>query len=310
VFTRGIQWAALAIDLPPHVKLGLTIQSKDAKAAEALRAKLVELAEIGNKHREIRAAVPEYETIVELLMPKLENDRLVVRLDEKDKKSAQLLGDLASSQIRLAQTAARTSQSINNLKEIALGMLNYESANAHYPAQANVGPDGKPLLSWRVHILPYLEQNGLYQQFHLDEPWDSEHNKKLISKMPAVYSCPLSKNRASTGLTNYLVPCGPGTVFQDFKPTAVSDITDGTSNTILTLEADDDQAVVWTKPDDWTFNADSPLKGLGHIGVPPRIQAAFCDGSVHTIPAGIDPKIFCDLIKKADGNAIDFNKVH
>jgi hypothetical protein len=221
----------------------------------------------------------------------------------------EVVGNFATSQIRAAQGAAMRVQSTNNLKQIALGMLNHESAHKTYPAQANVGPDGKPLLSWRVHILPFMGQNELYKQFHLDEPWDSEHNRALIGKMPTVYHSPISKNKTSTGLTNYLVPCGPGTVFENFKPTKIPEITDGTSATILALEVDDDLAVIWTKPEDWTFNADSPLKGLGHFYGTPVILSAFCDGSVHTLSTSIKPDLFRNLIEKADGNVVDFSKM-
>ena len=69
-------------------------------------------------------------------------------------------------------------------------MHNYHLAHGHFPPAYNKSPDGKPLLSWRVHILPYLEQKSLYDEFHKDEPWDSEHNKALITRMPAVYYLP------------------------------------------------------------------------------------------------------------------------
>jgi len=63
-------------------------------------------------------------------------------------------------------------QSMNNLRHIALGMWNYYDACKHFPSPASHDRGGKPLLSWRVQLLPYLEENGLYRQFHLDEPWD------------------------------------------------------------------------------------------------------------------------------------------
>src|SRR5262249_33985180 len=82
---------------------------------------------------------------------------------------------------------------VNDLKEIALAMHNYYSTLNQWPRAAISGQDGKPLLSWRVAILQFIEQedaNNLYKQFHLDEPWDSEHNKKLIEKMPRLYQGP------------------------------------------------------------------------------------------------------------------------
>ena len=95
-------------------------------------------------------------------------------------------------------------------------MRNYHDANKHFPAAAIRSKDGKPLLSWRVALLPMMEHEKLYDQFHLDEPWDSEHNKKLIDKMPAMYRSPKSRLKAP-GMTNYVVPVGPGTVFEGPK---------------------------------------------------------------------------------------------
>ena len=90
-----------------------------------------------------------------------------------------------------AREAARRAQCTNNLKQIGLAMHNYVAAhNNAFPAPALPGKDGKPALSWRVALLPYLEQQSLYDRFHLDEPWDSPHNKALIKEMPAVFTCP------------------------------------------------------------------------------------------------------------------------
>ena len=88
-----------------------------------------------------------------------------------------------------AENAAR-SQCINNLKQIGLAMHNYHAMHKTFPPAYTVDKAGKPLLSWRVLILPYLEQDALYKEFHLDEPWDSEHNRALIDRMPATYRCP------------------------------------------------------------------------------------------------------------------------
>ena len=76
------------------------------------------------------------------------------------------------------------------MKQIVLAMWNYEDLKKHLPPVAIRDKNGKALLSWRVAILPQLEQGALYNEFHLDEPWDSEHNKALVAKMPAVLPRP------------------------------------------------------------------------------------------------------------------------
>ena len=82
-----------------------------------------------------------------------------------------------------ARNSARSTQCKNNLRQLGLGIINFESTTGRFPASAIYSDDGKPLLSWRVHILPFIEQQHLYEQFRFDEPWDSEHNRKLIAQM-------------------------------------------------------------------------------------------------------------------------------
>ena len=158
---------------------------------------------------------------------------------------------------------------MNNMKQIALGLLSYESSQNAFPPAFKADKGGKPLLSWRVLILPYLEGNGLYRQFKLDEPWDSENNKKLLDKMPSIYKSPGSN--AGAGKTNYLGVRGDKAVFTGKEGTKIRDITDGTSNTIMVVEAADEKAVPWTKPDDFEYDANDPLPGSRR----PAIQRLF-----------------------------------
>src|SRR6185295_10166602 len=134
-------------------------------------------------------------------------------------------------------------------KQIMLAMHNYHDIHKRFPAQAIYDKSGKlPLLSWRVLILPFVEENGLYKEFHLDEPWDSEHNKKLIEKMPAIFNSPGAD--LPPGKTCYVVPRGKNTLFEGDKGMRDRDIVDGTSKTIMLVEVGADKAVTWTKPDD------------------------------------------------------------
>lgn len=103
------------------------------------------------------------------------------------------------------QDAADRMESSNNLKQIALACHNYESAHTALPNNS-YGPDGKPLLSWRVHILPYIEEENLYRQFRTNEPWDSQHNIRLLSQMPRVYATPAQRQgKVAMGNTTYLL---------------------------------------------------------------------------------------------------------
>jgi hypothetical protein len=140
--------------------------------------------------------------------------------------------------VQAAREAARRAQCSNNLKQIGLAMHNYASTEDHFPAAAITDKQGKPLLSWRVAILPYIEQQELYNQFHLDEPWDSPHNSALLPRRPATYACPsfaeLSKDPT---LTTYQALVGPGTAFENPNGPTVVDIPDGLASTLFVVEA-------------------------------------------------------------------------
>ena len=302
VLTRGIAWAAVGIDLSPHEAIRVTIQSPDAQAAEALRAKLADLLRLAGQCDEVRKVVPKFDEAAAVLAPKVEGDQLILVLDKENQGVDKLLAAVAPP-VELMRAKSARMRSMNNLKQIALAMHNYYARNKHFPLPASRGPDGKPLLSWRVYILPYLGQDALFKQFHLDEPWDSPHNRTLIDKMPAVYRLPISKTEP--GRTNYLLPVGNGALFDADKPTEFKDVTDGTSNTIMVVEVDDDHATVWTKPDDWPFDPKDPSKGLGRF-FDDSFSAAICDGSAHVIKLSMDPKNLSALFTRAGGEVAEW----
>jgi hypothetical protein len=167
--------------------------------------------------------------------------------------------------------------SFNNLKELAIGMHNYASVYGQLPQATLTDKAGKPLLSWRVALLPFIEHGELYKQFKLDEAWDSEHNKKLLAKMPKVYQPPLRPAGWQPNTTFYQVFTGEGTLFPPRGGKKLADLGGaGAAKTLLILEAG--EAVPWTKPADLPYDADRPLPGLGgifHNG----FQAVMADGS-------------------------------
>jgi type II secretory pathway pseudopilin PulG len=221
--------------------------------------------------------------------------------------SAPLAIALLLPAVQSAREAARRSQSMNNLKQIALAMHNHHDAYRKLPAAYSVDKEGKPLLSWRVHILPFVESQALYRQFRLDEPWDSEHNKKLIERMPATYRSPNS--RAEPGKTNYLAVRGKNMMFTGEKGTSFADIVDGLSNTAMVVEAGDRSAVIWTKPDDFEPSEENPTKGL--LGLRPGgFNVALGDGSVRFLSQNIDPKVLWALFTRNGGEVIDYDALN
>jgi hypothetical protein len=203
--------------------------------------------------------------------------------------------------VQKVREAAARAQTSNNLKQIALAMHNHHDVYGHFPPAALVDKKGKKLLSWRVQVLPFIEQDNLYKQFKLDEPWDSENNKKLIPLMPKTYSDP--RLLAGPGMTYYKVFVGTGAGFELLRAMKFADFTDGTSNTLMAVAAGD--PVVWTKPDDIEFNADKPLPDLTKpFG---NVMAAFFDGSVHYLDGKWvreNEKMMKGLIGRNDGLVI------
>jgi hypothetical protein len=189
----------------------------------------------------------------------------------------------------------RQFQTANNLKQLALAFHNYHSVYGSFPPAAIYAKDGKPLLSWRVAILAFLEQKKLADEFHLDEPWDSEHNKKLVERIPRTYQSEFEGRKP--GDTVYLGFTGPDTVFDGKKGVKLLDITDGTSNTILLVEAA--HGVPWTKPEDLAYDAKKPLPKLGVV--PEGFYACLCDGSVRWVNSTTPDKTLRLLITRNDG---------
>lgn len=206
--------------------------------------------------------------------------------------------------VQQAREAARRAQGKNNLKQIGLAMHNYHDTYRTFPPAATSDKNGKKLLSWRVHVLPFVDQVTLYQKFHLDEPWDSEHNKQFIKQIPPVFVSPNHDDLAKEGKTVYLVPTGEGAAFEGKEGKGIREFTDGTSNTILAVEAHHDAAVIWTKPDDLVLDFKNPLKGLKSARVG-GFHALLADGSVRFISDAINANVLKNLFTRGGGEVIN-----
>lgn len=210
---------------------------------------------------------------------------------------------------KLREVTARL-ESQSNLKQIGLAMHNYASDFRRFPPASFVGRDFTPAekgkgLSWRVAILPYLEEQELFNQFHLDEPWDSEHNKSLLKYAPRTYRNPTDPE--GTIETPYRVFVGNGALFDWGKPgPTFGQITDGISNTIMIVEATD--TVPWTKPDELEFNPQGPLpplglkRGEGWLAREPSVlEAGLADSSVRSLYKDMSSQRLRALITYAGG---------
>jgi hypothetical protein len=184
-----------------------------------------------------------------------------------------------ASALMATRKAADRSQSANNLKQIALAFHQFESVHKKFPHPTkSPDPSHKYPVSWRVMILPFMEQKVLYSMYRFDEPWDGPNNSKLLTVRPIQYVHP----EAPAGSTNtpYLAITGEEAMFQPSKDTLPSDVRDGLARTLMVVESK--STVPWTKPDDLAYASDKPLPAVGGFSEE-GFHAAFGDGSVRFI---------------------------
>lgn len=214
--------------------------------------------------------------------------------------------------LQAAREAARRAQCTNNMKQIALAMLSYENEYGKFPPAFIPDKNGKPMHSWRVLLLPYLDRQDLYSKYRFDEPWDGPHNGRLASQMPRVYCCPDDPTPGG-GMTDYVMVVGPHAFSPGPQGRPIRDFVDGASNTIMLVEVAD-AGVIWTQPQDLDAKdakfchsqrsrAKSAPLGISSYHVH-GANVALCDGEVRFISDNIDPTILKNLITIDDGGTI------
>src|SRR6185437_4365050 len=285
------------VDVTPAVHLRLTLQAPDADSARTLYAALVRLFKALARNKLLAEYAPHLDRLVPLVTPAVAGDRLTLTRDEKE------LASMIRPFVALDQRRRRELNH-NDLGRILRALHDYHAANKHFPAVANYDKQKKPLLSWRVHLLPYLGEKKLYQEFHLNEPWDSEHNKKLIARIPAVFRSVNPPQLVKEGKTTFLAPLGDATMFPDKRGVRIVEVSDGTSNTIFLVDVEDARAVVWTKPEDWKYDPADPFKGLalrarGYV-------VGFVDGSVSVLSKNIAKETLQALFTRNGGEVVNW----
>jgi hypothetical protein len=214
------------------------------------------------------------------------------------------------------------------LTELAKAIDRYRKDKGHYPPPAITDKDGKLLLSWRVAILPYMENvyingqhdgkpingaKGLYDLFKLDEPWDGPNNKKLIDKLPSPYQAPwnaLPYSQTSIGKTLTFAVVGKGAIFDPTKKgVSDSDVRDGLKHTLLLLQLEEaGHAVYWTKPADITLTAEGKLPADGP-NLTKRLTVVYGDGSAHTLMNGLSEKSFLGIVTREGNEQLDDKEI-
>lgn len=302
--------ATLTGDLDKSAKFALTLKYEDATAAKRAAPVLEEgIATVATKVEEVagewRDSARPFEKAAAPVMSAFAAGlkKAAVRADgttvlataevDAGAATAKALGEL----LQAVQSRRKAELRMNNLKMIGLALHSYHDANGRMPNNV-YGPKGELLLSWRVQILPYLEEDALYRQFKMDEPWDGPNNKLLIEKVPKVFQAP-DRDHAK-GKTFYqgfvererLIPVKglfgrPWLKDGDKTGPRFADFTDGLSNTLAVIEAG--EGVVWSKPDDLPFGGAVPA--LGEKGWD-RTPVLLFDGSVRMFPTKLKPEAF------------------
>ena len=289
----------LSLDLPADLGAKVTLQTTDTASANVFRNAVNELKKIGLASDGKYAAMipPNVAGALAAIGPEVSGNEVVLDLGPVLNDKAQLNGLLQP-----ILSDSQPDQRENKMRQIMLAMHNFESAYQSFPAYAIVDKDEKPLLSWRVQILPFLEHTELYNKFKLDEPWDSPHNIKLVNEMPVLFadhSQELAElNKA--GKTRFVVPFGERCIFSGAQGAKLGQITDGTSNTVAVVNVVPDAAVIWTKPVDWNVDLKAPKKGLFNEAHT-TAHIARADASVTLVTSDIDSKQLKGLLTKDGG---------
>ena len=247
-------------------------------------------------------------------LPELRTER-VSRLGWSVLLACCLLGPLLFPPLSTPPLHVNKSTCKNNMRQLQLAMLNYESSFNEFPEATELDTAGKPMHSWRVRILPFIEEQALYDQYDFSQPWDSPTNLNLLDKMPNVFSCPCCEE---SNRTFYKLVVGPGTLFDGGERTFDRIMVDGSSNTIAIVE-DGQNPVEWTRPSDISIDeaiaalAPKDFRNLPHFDdsafdtiYAPGVVALF-DGGVLDCRefTGSDPELLRNMLQINDGNIVD-----
>ena len=297
VYDRTDSWIA-EISGPGIRKAGdLNLMTKELRP---LIAKFAEPVVVLAACRGERATSEATATLLKSVQKVLVDAGAVVKLDP------QLSSPTMAAMERPDAPANRRTARLNLLSQVGVGLHNYNSyRNSFPPAKQNseeFDDDGRPHLSWRVHILPYIEQEELFARFRLDEPWDSQHNLPLLDQMPDIYKTTDDPTR-----TTVLAVVGEGTAYEGRSGFRMDEIdwADGCKRTGYAVDAGRERAVPWTKPEDLPFHKDDPIRAVGTSDFGDQLLVLMADASVQSIPYDTAPESLRALFTRAAGDTFD-----
>jgi len=305
IITERIKWISVGLDIDNVTVKIIGQASNNAEATQILtaitRASANSLEDIIQEAAAKQAAAPnalkltpaQQEKAIENIrklqaefLPVISNENQLLLLLDQDTKPLALgfvVRPLALAYSNFQQIQWGN-QCAMNLKTLSTVLQKYAEEKGTYPPVWTTDSEGKPLHNWRVLILPYLDEEDLYNAIKLEEPWDSEHNRQFHSKMPTIFRCPASRFANNTTTTYSFVvgpntyPAGPATL----KP---GDVTDNHNTTIMLVERKN--PVCWMKPEEITeelalrgVNID---RGIGSDHLAGGCNAVFFDTTIRFI---------------------------
>lgn len=308
----GIDWVYLQGSLPPKIDGSVTIQTKEPAQAQEIDRLWQAMMKSMKKWASEPYTSPNFKVFQQIasqLKPDVQGATWSLGASaDRLKPMTQVLAE------SFAKNAGDEHNS-KKLRDMLIAMHNFHNDFSRMPNQCTMSKEGKPLLSWRVQLLPYLGHDHLYKEFKFDEPWDSEHNKKLLSKMPDIFKHPTAKN-VPADHTVYQVfyskkATKPGAaILEEGRMTlGMLTVQDGTSNTFVATDGAA-KAVPWTKPEDLLF--DGTVENLPKLVSPKNngwAHVVFGDGSVRPVNLQAKPKLLWQLIGRNDGENQDVTEV-
>ncbi|PHS18464.1 MAG: hypothetical protein COA78_02235 [Blastopirellula sp.] len=211
-----------------------------------------------------------------------------------------------------AREAARRMQCTNNLKQIGLALHNYHDIHGSFPPPYLADADGTPMHSWRVLILPFIEEVARYKKYDFDEPWNGPNNIKLLDPMPDVYRCPsIHHDKQHENCTCYLAVVGPDCIWSEEQTRTFADIVDGSSNTALLTEFGESETL-WLEPSDMEYQAALNILGSNDPDVfkeihPNGRNVLMGDGSVRFTQSGFVPEFWSAMLSINDPEFVGFD---
>jgi len=193
-----------------------------------------------------------------------------------------------------------------NLKAIGVALHAYHHSNGHFPAAYS---SSQPPHSWRVALLPWIDEQTLFERYIVAEAWNEGTNSQLLSMRPAVYACP---EVSGPSQTSYQAAVSLRSPWPYDTPTRFGDFTDGTSNTLMLFDVHDPE-VEWTQPNDLTLPQaiEAVQSGQKHLfgGERSGIQVLLADGSVRYISREINPETLHAMLTPCGGQPLPADRM-